>query len=156
MEMNRYLSFTLFTGLSLLTTIPIEAYTLNPNKTATFTLQTNVIEVRSITSVQPIVVYCPVGTVPQLPYQVWVTYSDGQGEYRQTKWSNSALSTEQSEADDKVYPIGSQYTINGFIIGDDTTENGYPITAKIEVVDTKKYNFPQANSPYYPLKQCKD
>ena len=50
MEMNRYLSFTLFTGLSLLTTIPIEAYTLNPNKTATFTLQTNVIEVRSITA----------------------------------------------------------------------------------------------------------
>lgn len=102
MEMNRYLSFTLFTGLSLLTTIPIEAYTLNPNKTATSILQTNVIEVRSITSVQPIVIYCPVGTVPQLPYQVWVTYSDGQGEYRQTKWSNSALSTEQSEADDKV------------------------------------------------------
>ena len=102
--MNRYLSFTLFTGLSLLTTIPIEAYTLNPNKTATSILQTNVIEVRSITSVQPIVIYCPVGTVPQLPYQVWVTYSDGQGEYRQTKWSNSALSTEQSEADDKVYP----------------------------------------------------
>lgn len=102
MEMNRYLSFTLFTGLSLLTTIPVEAYTLSPNKTATSTLQTNVIEVRSITSVQPIVVYCPVGTVPQLPYQVWVTYSDGQGEYRQTKWSNSALSTEQSEADDKV------------------------------------------------------
>lgn len=101
MEMNRYLSFTLFTGLSLLTTIPIEAYTLNPNKTATSILQTNVIEVRSITSVQPIVIYCPVGTVPQLPYQVWVTYSDGQGEYRQTKWSNSALSTEQSEADDK-------------------------------------------------------
>ena len=67
MEMNRYLSFTLFTGLSLLTTIPIEAYTLNPNKTATFTLQTNVIEVRSITSVQPIVVYCPVGTVPLYP-----------------------------------------------------------------------------------------
>lgn len=53
MEMNRYLSFTLFTGLSLLTTIPIEAYTLNPNKTATSILQTNVIEVRSITSVQP-------------------------------------------------------------------------------------------------------
>ncbi|WP_260395174.1 hypothetical protein [Phocaeicola vulgatus] len=76
--MNRYLSFTLFTGLSLLTTIPIEAYTLNPNKTATSILQTNVIEVRSITSVQPIVIYCPVGTVPQLPYQVWVTYSDGQ------------------------------------------------------------------------------
>lgn len=53
MEMNRYLSFTLFTGLSLLTTIPVEAYTLSPNKTATSTLQTNVIEVRSITSVQP-------------------------------------------------------------------------------------------------------
>ena len=52
MEMNRYLSFTLFTGLSLLTTIPIEAYTLNPNKTATSILQTNVIEVRSITSVK--------------------------------------------------------------------------------------------------------
>ena len=44
MEMNRYLSFTLFTGLSLLTTIPIEAYTLNPNKTATSILQTNVID----------------------------------------------------------------------------------------------------------------
>ena len=71
MEMNRYLSFTLFTGLSLLTTIPIEAYTLNPNKTATSILQKTVIEVRSTTSVQPIVIYCHVGTVPQLPYQVW-------------------------------------------------------------------------------------
>ena len=155
MEMNRYLSFTLFTGLSLLTTIPIEAYTLNPNKTATSILQTNVIEVRSITSVQPIVIYCPVGTVPQLPYQVWVTYSDGQGEYRQTKWSNSALSTEQSEADDKVYPIGSQYTINGFIIGDDTTENGYPITAKIEVVDTKNTISPKLIAHTIPLNNVK-
>ena len=90
-------------------------------------------ETRTIASVEPIVVHCPVGTVPRLPYQVWVTYSDGKTEFRQTKWNNAALATEQQEADARTYPAGSIYTINGYITGDNTTDNGYPISARIEV-----------------------
>lgn len=153
--MNRYLSFTLVTGLYLLAATSVGAHTLNTGTTDTSGLQTNVFEVRTITSVQPILIHCPVGTVPQLPYQVWVTYSDGQSEYRQTRWSNSALSTEQSEADAKVYPAGSRYTINGFITGDDTTENGYPVTAEIEVVNAEETVSPKPVARTVPLTRVK-
>ena len=114
MEMNRYLSFTLFTGLSLLTTIPIEAYTLNPNKTATSILQTNVIEVRSITSVQPIVIYCPVGTDSS------ITLSSMGDLFRRTRMNTVKLNgpiplypQNNQRLTIKFIPIGSQYTING-------------------------------------------
>lgn len=97
-------------------------------------IQTSDSGIRTIASVEQIVVHCPVGTVPRLPYQVWVTYSDGQAGFRQTKWSNAALATELQEADACTYPAGSIYMINGHIIGDDTTANGYPISARIEVI----------------------
>ena len=91
---------------------------------------------RSIQSVETILVKCPAGTAPRLPYQVWVTYTNGQAEYRQTRWSNAAKVTEQEEADNQKYPAGSRYTVDGFIIGDETTENGFPIQATVEVVAT--------------------
>ena len=89
---------------------------------------------RTIVSVEPINVKCPVGTVPRLPYQVWVSYSDGKSEYRQTRWSNSALATEQAQANPAINPVGKEYTVNGFITGDNTTPNGFPITASVKVV----------------------
>lgn len=91
-------------------------------------------EFRTIVKVEDIEVDSPQGTVPRLPYSVWVTYSDGQSEYRQTRWANSALATEEAQANSTIYKSGSEYTINGYIIGDDTTVKGYPIVAKIRVV----------------------
>ena len=88
----------------------------------------------TIVKVEPIRIECPVGTVPRLPYLIWVTYTDGKSEYRQTKWSNSSLDTELAQANPTIHPVGNEYTINGFIIGDNTTPDGYPITASIKVV----------------------
>ena len=87
---------------------------------------------RTIASVAAINVESPVGTVPRLPFQVWVTYSDGTSEFRQTKWSNAPLATEQEQA---KYPVGKEYQINGVITGDNTTANGFPIVANVKVVE---------------------
>lgn len=91
-------------------------------------------EVRTIIRVEPVLVECPVGTVPKLPYQLWVTYSNGKSEFRQTRWDNSARNVEEDQANPAKYPTGHEYTISGFIIGDDTTPGGYPVTANIKVV----------------------
>ena len=105
---------------------------------------------RSIVKVDAIQVETPVGTVPRLPWQVWVTYSDGTHEWRQTKWTNSLLSTEQQEANLELYPAGKTYTVNGFIIGDNTTENGFPITAQVTVTD-KQWSVPSPKPIAQPL-----
>ena len=89
---------------------------------------------RFIKTVEVVNIESPVGTVPRLPYQVYVTYSNGTKEWRQVKWENSLLSTEQQEANATLYPVGKEYTINGYIIGDNTTDNGYPLKANIKVV----------------------
>ena len=89
---------------------------------------------RTISKVDAISVDCPVGTVPRLPNLVWVTYSDGYSEYRQVRWANFPLADEQAEADVQKHPAGSQYEIGGFVIGDETTDNGYPVKAQIKVV----------------------
>ena len=81
-----------------------------------------------------VAVDCPEGTAPRLPNLVWVTYSDGYSEYRQVRWANSPLADEQAEADAQKHPAGSQYEIGGFVIGDETTDNGYPVKAQIKVV----------------------
>ena len=88
---------------------------------------------RTIVKVETVQVETPVGTAPRLPWQVWVTYSDGTHEWRQTKWMNSLLSTEQQQANPDLNPVGKTYTVGGFIIGDNTTDNGYPITANVTV-----------------------
>lgn len=88
---------------------------------------------KTIKNVEAILVEAPAGTVPQLPYRVWTTYSDGSAEFRQTRWSNSSPTSERAEANAQINPAGSEYTIKGFIIGDNTTPNGYPIEARIRV-----------------------
>ena len=88
-------------------------------------------EGRTIRKVGKIVVESPEGTVPRLPYQVWVTYNDGTAGYRQVRWNNSALVTEQEQAG---YPAGKRYSIEGYVTGDNTTAKGYPVTAKVKVV----------------------
>lgn len=89
---------------------------------------------RTISKVEAISVDCPEGTAPRLPNLVWVTYSDGYSEYRQVRWANAPLADEQAEADAQKHPAGSQYEIGGFVIGDETTDNGYPVKAQVKVV----------------------
>ena len=87
-------------------------------------------EIRKVESVQ---VETPEGTAPRLPYLVSVTYADGSKEWRQVKWMNSARETEEQEAG---MAVGSEYTVRGFIIGDSTEAEGYPLDAQVKVVGT--------------------
>ena len=89
---------------------------------------------RTISKVVPVVVSCTQGTAPVLPFRLWTVYSDGTAEYRQVRWSNSALADEQQEADATHHGVGTSYEVQGYIIGDDTTDRGYPVTAKVNVV----------------------
>ena len=89
---------------------------------------------RTIVKVKELNVEAPVGNAPQLPYQLWVEYADGKGEYRQVKWMNSSEATEQAEANPAINPVGTIYKVRGFIIGDNTTPNGYPVWAEVKVV----------------------
>lgn len=109
--------FTLLTGVACL-----------PGMTTAATVY------RTISKVEAVTVDCPEGTAPRLPNLVWVTYSDGYSEYRQVRWANAPLADEQAEADAQKHPAGSQYEIGGFVIGDETTDNGYPVKAQIKVV----------------------
>ena len=97
---------------------------------------------RSIANVQQVEVSCPEGTAPRLPDRVWVSYSDGYAEFRQVRWANSPLADEQSEADAKAHPARSQYTVSGHIVGDESTAQGYAITAKVIVV-SGSYSVPK-------------
>ena len=90
---------------------------------------------RTIANVESVSVEAPVGNAPRLPYQVWVTYTDGSGEYRQVRWQNASQVTEQAEANPTINPVGTEYKVKGFIIGDNTTPNGYPIRAEVKVVE---------------------
>ena len=64
-----------------------------------------------------------------------MTYSDGKGEFRQVKWLNSSEATEKAESNPTINPVGTAYQVRGFIIGDNTTANGYPVTAEVQVVE---------------------
>ena len=96
---------------------------------------------RTITKVETVSVEVPVGHAPRLPYRVWVQYTDGRGEYRQVKWQNSSLVREQAEADPTINPAGTEYKVKGFITGDNTTANGYPVTAQVKVT-AKEWDVP--------------
>ena len=86
---------------------------------------------RTIRETAPVLVETPEGTAPRLPYLVWVTYADNTGEWRQVKWTNSLRETEEEEA---ALPAGSDYTVQGYILGDNSTDNGYPLEARVKVV----------------------
>ena len=102
---------------------------------------------RTIRRVEPVSVSCPVGTAPVLPYQVWVTYSDGRGEWCQTRWDNSLRSVEEDEA---RKPQGAEYEVEGVVIGDNTTDEGYPIKAQVRVV-AHPAHAPEAQPIAHPL-----
>ncbi len=89
-------------------------------------------KVRTISSVPEVKVETPQGTAPRLPWQVFVSYADGTREWRQVKWTNTLRETEEEEA---ALPAGSTYTVRGYILGDNTSENGYPLDASVTVVD---------------------
>lgn len=105
---------------------------------------------KGIRKVEKIAVESPEGTVPRLPYQVWVTYNDGTQEYRQIRWENSALATEKEQSDASLYPAGKRYEIIGYVTGDNTTPKGYPVTAKIRVTG-KDYEVPGNTLKAVPL-----
>ena len=102
---------------------------------------------RTIRRVEPVSVSCLVGTAPVLPYQVWVTYSDGRGEWRQTRWNNSLRSMEEDEA---RKPQGAEYEVEGVVIGDNTTDEGYPIKVQVRVV-AHPAHVPEAQPIAHPL-----
>lgn len=85
---------------------------------------------RTIVNIQPIEVQTPEHCAPRLPWQMLVTYSDGTQEWRQVRWEGSDTAAEawQSSA-----PLGSEYKMKGWILGDPTTPQGYPVTANISV-----------------------
>ena len=62
--------------------------------------------IAQIMSTEPVCVETPVGNAPRLPYQVWVKYADGKGEYRQVRWTNASEATEQAEANPAINPVG--------------------------------------------------
>ena len=110
---------------------------------------------RTIQSMRQIRIECPAGTSPRLPYLAWVTYSDGHAEYRQVKWNNSPLSEETAAADVSKHPAGSSYQVSGYVIGDESTENGFPVKADINVV-AGAYNTPKAPKVHpFPLGDVK-
>ena len=90
---------------------------------------------RGVVSVENISVETPVGNAPRLPYRLWVEYADGKGEYRQVRWLNSGEATEQVESNSEVNPVGTIYKVRGYIIGDNTTPNGLPVSAEVKVVE---------------------
>ena len=84
--------------------------------------------IRSVARVQ---VETPAGTVPILPWQVRVTYADRTREWRQVKWSGT---DREAEAELASRPAGSVYRVQGFLLGDNATEEGYPVEAEVTVV----------------------
>ena len=97
----------------------------------TATLLTSCSSEKTIRKVEPVRVEAAVGSAPLLPYRVWVKYADRSGEWRQVKWANSARETEEAEA---ALPAGSTDTVQGFVLGDNATEEGYPVEADVTVV----------------------
>ena len=92
---------------------------------------------RTIARVDDICIETRVGHAPTLPWQVWVTYSDGTKEWRQVKWSNANHTQEQQQADPQQTPVGSRYTVQGYILGDNSSSQGYPIAASVSVVNQR-------------------
>ena len=86
---------------------------------------------RTIRSVAPVRVEVAAGSVPVLPFQVRVTYSDRSREWRQVKWTHADRETETELAS---RPAGSVYQVQGFILGDNTSEEGYPLEAEVSVI----------------------
>lgn len=131
---SRKFSFILGVTLcSLMATQPVSASPISVNNNSAGKMSA-ISTPRTIKEVSPVVVTCPVGTAPRMPFWAWVTYSDGMSEFRQVRWTNSSHDAEMKQADAKQTPAGSQYSVTGYIIGDETTDNGFPVKALVNVV----------------------
>ena len=108
-----------------------------------------------IESVEKIQVQCAVGTVPALPWQVLVTYNNQYKEWRQTRWTHAASTTEQQMADPRLNPVGKKYTVTGFVLGDNSTDQGYPIQAEVTVVESTPVPSTRPVAHPLPLKDVK-
>ncbi len=134
--MQKYLSY----GLAVIGFyLPIQSMAVEGN------------EEKHIVQVEKVKVKSPVGTVPRLPYRLWTTYNNGTADWRQVKWMNSTLATEQEMANDSLYPTGKSYHVKGYILGDNKTPNGYPIEADITVVK-EPYDAPSKRPMAEPLR----
>ena len=89
---------------------------------------------KTIHKVNTVFVEAPAGTAPRLPYQVWVTYADRSGGWRQVKWDNALRETEEEQA---ALPDGTTYSVQGHILGDNLTEEGFPLDAVVHVVEAE-------------------
>ncbi len=88
---------------------------------------------RAIKDVESVSVVCRTGDAPSLPTMVYVTYSDSHQEWRQVRWDNAQTSEQQRQA---TLPSGTVYTVQGYILGDNLTPDGFPLTAEVSVLDT--------------------
>lgn len=102
---------------------------------------------KTIKATEAVRIESPAGTVPRLPYQLWVTYSDGTKEYRQVRWQTAAPAVEQELMN---YEVGKSYDVQGYIIGDNTTTLGLPLKAHVKVVGGS-YATPSASAIAQPL-----
>ena len=90
-------------------------------------------DTKTIRIIQKVRVETPAGTVPVLPWQIRVTYDDLSQEWRQVRWTNASRETEEEQA---ALPAGSVYRVQGFILGDNASEEGFPVEAEVSVTET--------------------
>ena len=100
----------------------------------------------AISHVKTVCINVQEGYAPLLPYRLWVTYNDGTSEWRQVRWTNSSLKAEEELADKQKHPAGTSYEVKGFVTGDATTADGYPVTASVRVT-----NRPSPTPPQKPV-----
>lgn len=105
---------------------------------------------RHIVSVPEIAAECPAGEMPRLPYLVNVKYDDGTQEYRQTRWRVDNATVEKELTDTLLYPAGSEYVITGFVVGDRSSLDGYPLQASVSVTADRPTT-PTVKAHTFPL-----
>lgn len=126
-----FCNYAIVAHMALISSAYVPAYGIHAERSG-FSVEVQSVGYRNIVKVEHVEVLSPAGTVPTLPYQVWVTYSDGYSEYRQVRWMNSSPIAEKEQSN---YAVGKNYKIKGYILGDNTTPNGFPVFADISVVE---------------------
>lgn len=95
-------------------------------------LGATVANAQEIDHVEDIQILCQQGCVPRLPEKVWTTYRDGKKEWRQVRWMNYLKVIEKEQTQKAA---GEKYQIQGFVVGDETTIDGFPIRAQVTVTE---------------------
>ena len=127
MSHHRYPSFLFTLALVLPLSLPVGGQGVGGYASASLSVP------RAILRAEPVRVSCPAGFAPTLPSRVWVSYTDGSGQWRQVRWTNATQGDEAAEADSLRHPVGSQYEVVGYVVGDETTASGYPVKAVVSV-----------------------